>query len=467
VYKEKKNIYIVYLLVDVLLIGLSFYLPYSFRYNQTISWGPLPHYKDYLFLFIIWAGVLISFLKSKRLYSTDRSITIPKEVRVVFSSVVFSAVLTGLMIFILQIRVFSRLVFFQSFLFLFFSLASWRLIKRLLIRYRLCKGLYNYNVLIVGAGKTGLVLVDEIEKRPFLGLEIVGFFDNHKEGEIAGYKVLSNRIEEFEDILQKYFVEEVYITIPSQRDLVSKIIALSKKRARAVYVVADNFTSPFYRLELNYLGLIPVLKYSGSKLHGTEMYAKRILDLAVAAISLFLLFPVFVALGVLIRIDSRGPVFYKSIRCGRRGKPFTFYKFRSMVLDADKQKEDLFFRSEVAGPVFKIKEDPRITKAGKILRRYSLDELPQLLNVIKGQMSLVGPRPPTPDEVEKYDIWQMRRLDVRPGITGLWQVRGRSTLSFYKWVKLDLWYIDNWSFYLDLLIIFWTIPVIIKRKGAY
>jgi lipopolysaccharide/colanic/teichoic acid biosynthesis glycosyltransferase len=138
-----------------------------------------------------------------------------------------------------------------------------------------------------------------------------------------------------------------------------------------------------------------------------------------------------------------------------------------MVMNADDYKEALRDKSEVKGPIFKIKDDPRVTRVGKYLRKCSLDELPQLINVIKGDMSLVGPRPPTPDEVAKYDIWQMRRLDVRPGITCLWQVRGRSDLTFYKWIKWDLWYIDNWSFALDLQILLWTIPAVLKRRGAY
>ncbi len=464
---DKKNIHSAYLLIDIVCISLSLYLPYHFRYNPGLFWYRLPYLREHLFIFIFWSVFLIIFLKAKNLYSTDRSLTIPKEIWRVLLSVAFASVLAALMIFILQVKIFSRLVFFQSFWLLFLTLFFWRFCKRLLIRYRLSKGFYNHNVLVVGAGKTGALLVKEIENHPHLGLDVVGFFDSYKKGPVAGFQVFSNKIEDLEKIIQEHFVDEIYITIPSQRELVSKVMAVSQKMKKSVSVIADNFTLPFYRLNLNHIGMMPVIEYSESKLHGTELYAKRMLDVLFSAAGLFILFPFFLVIAILIKLDSCGPVFYKSRRCGKKGKLFDFYKFRSMVPDADQHKEGLLCQSEVKGPIFKINNDPRITRLGRLLRRYSIDELPQLFNVLKGDMSLVGPRPPIPAEVSEYDTWQMRRLDVRPGITGLWQVRGRSTLSFYKWVKLDLWYIDNWSFYLDLLILFWTIPAILQRKGAY
>jgi exopolysaccharide biosynthesis polyprenyl glycosylphosphotransferase len=427
----------------------------------------MPYFRDAVFLFIIWATALVIFLKVKHLYATDRSLSIPKETSRVFLCVVLSSVLAGLMIFILQIRLFSRMVFFQNFLLLFIALALWRMIKRLLIRYRITKGYLNYNVLIVGAGQTGVMLVNEIKHRPYLGLKIAGFFDSHKCGRVAGYPILSGSMEEFSQILQKHFIDEVYITIPSERDIVANILSVCSSMNKTVRVVPDHFTLPFYHLDLGHLGLIPMIRYLGASRHGTEMVIKRFFDLCVSMAGLVLLSPIFILIGILIKIDSPGPVFYKSLRCGKKGKPFYFYKFRSMVDGADKQKASLRERSEVKGPIFKMRNDPRVTKIGRFLRRYSLDELPQLFNVFKGDMSLVGPRPPTPDEVKEYDVWQMRRLDVRPGITCLWQVRGRSDLSFYKWVKWDLWYIDNWSFGLDFIILLWTIPVVLKRKGAY
>lgn len=216
-----------------------------------------------------------------------------------------------------------------------------------------------------------------------------------------------------------------------------------------------------------HIGFHTFLRYTDTLPHKTDLLVKRLMDIVMSIAGLAVLSPLFFVIAIVIKLEGSGPVFYSSPRCGRKGRIFSFYKFRSMVCDADKQKEHLGHKSEVQGPVFKIKDDPRVTSFGKFIRRYSLDELPQLFNVLKGDMSIVGPRPPIPEEVAKYDIWQMRRLDIRPGITCLWQVRGRSDLSFYKWVKWDLWYIDNWSLGLDIRILLWTIPAVLKGRGAY
>jgi len=187
-----------------------------------------------------------------------------------------------------------------------------------------------------------------------------------------------------------------------------------------------------------------------------------------SAILLLLLLPIFLVIAVLIRLDSPGPVFFNRPRVGMKGRIFTFYKFRSMVKEAEALKPTLLSDNEVKdGVIFKIRRDPRVTRIGKFLRRFSLDELPQLLNVLKGDMSLVGPRPPLPDEVKEYSPSQMQRLSIRPGITGLSQVRGRSSLTFRRWVKWDLWYVNNWSFWLDIRILLWTVSVVLRGEGAY
>lgn len=209
------------------------------------------------------------------------------------------------------------------------------------------------------------------------------------------------------------------------------------------------------------------MEYGHKKLHGVKLFIKRIIDLAVSCCLLVFFSPLFVIVGLLIKFEDNGSIFYFSKRVGRKGRIFNFYKFRSMIPNSDVVKKDLINKNEATGPIFKIKSDPRVTQIGKIIRKWSVDELPQLWNVLKGDMSLVGPRPPNPDEVEKYHFWHMRRLEVKPGITCLWQVRGRSNLDFYKCVKWDLWYIDNYSIWLDLRILLWTIPAVLKREGAY
>jgi exopolysaccharide biosynthesis polyprenyl glycosylphosphotransferase len=195
--------------------------------------------------------------------------------------------------------------------------------------------------------------------------------------------------------------------------------------------------------------------------------AKRVFDLGVSLFGLVLLLPVIPIIAIMIKLDTPGPVFFQQDRVGRGDRIFKFYKFRSMYRKAAQEKKELETMNEQDGPIFKVKSDPRITSVGKFLRRSSLDEIPQIFNVIKGDMSIVGPRPPLPSEVEHYQPWHRRRLEVTPGITCLWQISGRSHLSFNEWMRLDMEYLKNRSFKTDLSIFLKTIPAVIARKGAY
>jgi exopolysaccharide biosynthesis polyprenyl glycosylphosphotransferase len=223
-------------------------------------------------------------------------------------------------------------------------------------------------------------------------------------------------------------------------------------------------------------GMAPVTGYTAAAAlpHVTAVesgpylrWGKRAIDLIGALFALAVLSPLMLLVTLLIKLESRGPVLYRSSRIGKNGRAFTFLKFRSMVDGADRARKQLTHLNEVDGPVFKISRDPRVTRVGRLLRITSIDEIPQFLNVLKGEMSLVGPRPPIPEEVEQYEPWQLRRLDVKPGITCLWQISGRSTLSFREWMRLDLEYIKHRSFWLDVRILLRTIPAVLSREGAY
>ncbi|MBI5168997.1 MAG: exopolysaccharide biosynthesis polyprenyl glycosylphosphotransferase [Candidatus Eisenbacteria bacterium] len=212
----------------------------------------------------------------------------------------------------------------------------------------------------------------------------------------------------------------------------------------------------------------PVIPFETPAAEGFYLrFGKRALDITGALVALILAAPIVAIIAALIRLESRGPVFYKSVRVGRGGRPFTFYKLRSMVKDADRKRHKIAHMNEADGPIFKIARDPRITRVGRFIRTTSLDEIPQFYNVLIGDMSLVGPRPPIPEEVAQYEPWQLRRLDVRPGITCLWQISGRSRIGFQEWMRLDLEYIKHQSFGLDLKILLRTIPAVLSREGAY
>jgi exopolysaccharide biosynthesis polyprenyl glycosylphosphotransferase len=212
---------------------------------------------------------------------------------------------------------------------------------------------------------------------------------------------------------------------------------------------------------------LPIFQLKPVSLRGFNFYFKRIVDLVISIIILSVIWPILFAIAILIKLDSPGPFLYQHKRMGYRGKTFNFYKFRTMVTDADKLLEQFKNKSERKGPVFKMSNDPRVTKLGKMLRRFSIDEIPQLLNVLKGNMSLVGPRPQVLWEAAAYDDWARRRLRILPGITGLWQVSGRASLSYEEMIELDIYYIENWTLGMDIEILIKTLPAVFSKKGAY
>lgn len=463
-YQQKKRIHLLYFLIDMLLIGLSFYLPY--KLNTALIPQNLLGFKAYFPVFGFWGIAIIFLLNNSQLYHTDRSLTLSQEFLKVVKCVLVSAILSALFIFFIKIDVFSRTVFVEITFLLGLTLSFWRGLKRIYVRYLIRKGYSNYNVLIVGAGKVGIALCEEIKDNSYFGLKIIGFLDDDKEGKVYNFDILG-KIKDLETVAKKYFIDEIYVTIPSARKVASEIVEKGVKLGKSVRVVVEHFDLPYRQVNLNYIGLIPLIAYFEKGLHGSEQIIKRLFDFVITSVILILLSPLFLIIAYLIKREGSGPVFYISKRSGKYGKIFNFYKFRSMIDGAEMHKKDLLHKSEVKGPIFKIKKDPRITNFGKFMRKYSLDELPQLFNVLKGDMSLVGPRPFPVDESQKLENRHMPRLNIKPGITGLAQIKGRSDLPFHQWAKWDLWYYNHWSFGLDLKIIWWTIPAVLKGKGAY
>ncbi len=459
-----KKIRFIYFFVDIVFISLSFF--WIFKFNPDLVPRNLVDIRLYLSTYIFWGIALVLSLHSAQLYFTDRYISIFEEWLKVAKCVLLTSVLTGLFIFILKIDIFSRAVFIESSLLLLVTISIWRLIKRLIVRYSIQRGYANYNVLIVGAGRIGLTLVEEIRAFPYLGIKPIGFLDDVRTGEREGIKILG-RISEIERIVQQYFIDEIYITIPSERKISAEIIQKVTKLGKTIRVVAEHFGLPYNKMQLNYLGAVPLLVYFEQTAHGAEGVAKRFLDIFISGSILILLLPLFIIVACLIKLESLGPVLYISKRSGRKGATFDFYKFRSMEENADNLKSSLKDRSEVEGPIFKIRKDPRLTRVGKFLRKYSIDELPQLINVLKGDMSLVGPRPFPIEESQQVEYKHIPRLNIKPGITGLAQIKGRSDLSFSHWMRWDNWYLHNWSLGLDIKILLWTIPAVLKGKGAY
>ncbi|MFH1772622.1 MAG: sugar transferase [Candidatus Omnitrophota bacterium] len=465
-----RKVYPVYFVIDLMFFALIFFFSYLFRYNSFIDIFTriqLPYFRDHFFIFSLWAIFLIISLERKGLYSTDRNLTIPKEIFRVIISVVYTGMLISAIIFFAQYKFFSRQVFLISFFMLCMFLSAWRVVKRLIVRLLISKGFHNINVLIVGAQGVGKVVLEEIRKVPWWGLRPAGFLDDYLQGPLYNLDVLG-KINDFSVIAHKYLIDEVIVTVPIEKKNISELINQAKRMRLGVRIVPNNLEEPLPVLDISHLGVIPLLTYKERRHHPAEFALKRLFDFIFSLMALMIFSPLFLIISVLIKSGSKGSIFYIQKRTGLKRKEFNFYKFRSMVDGAENLRKCLTGKNEVKdGVIFKIKNDPRITPVGRFLRKYSLDELPQLFNVLKGDMSLVGPRPPLADEVEKYSHIHMQRLSIRPGMTGLSQVRGRSELTFRKWVKWDLWYVNNWSFGLDLMILWWTFPTVLRGKGAY
>ncbi len=463
---------IAYIFIDILFVSLAIYLASCIRgsslpYPVTVYNLFINSENPFRAIFLFWILVTILLANSYGLYKTKREISEWIEVWQVIKSVFIAITITIVAIYLAKVQELPRSILGWSFFFISSFFCTWRIFKRFFVNWLVGQGYNNFNALIIGAGKIGQALAREIRQKPGFGIKIVGFLDDFKtSGSDEKDTQILGKIPDFVDITRREFVNKVFITIHHDSRVFLQLLEQAKELGIAVRVVPQGFEimpSEFCKYNI---GFIPILEYCDAE-SSYKQAGKRLFDCFVAFLGTIFLFPVFVAILVLIKMDSPGPVFYQSKRYGRKGRIFYMYKFRSMVCDADKLLEQIRHKNEVDGPIFKIKEDPRITRLGKFLRKYSLDELPQVFNVLKGDMSLVGPRPFPISQIEKQDLRQLARLEVRPGITGLWQIRGRSDLSFSRLVKWDVWYINNWSFWLDLNILVQTIPVVLKSKGAY
>jgi exopolysaccharide biosynthesis polyprenyl glycosylphosphotransferase len=268
-------------------------------------------------------------------------------------------------------------------------------------------------------------------------------------------------------LIRRHVIDEVIFAVGKEDlDKLENAFLLCEQEGVKTRVMLSFFPHVVSHVYLERLRDMPLLTFTTTPASEYLLLLKRAFDFTMAFLLLLLLSPLFLILAVLVKVTSRGPVLYRQSRCGLGGRKFTVYKFRSMRPDADLRREELEALNEMDGPVFKISNDPRCTPLGRFMRKFSLDELPQLVNVLKGDMSFVGPRPPLPEEVEKYESWQRRRLRMTPGLTCLWALEGRNRLSFRRWMELDLEYIDRWSPLLDLKIILKTIPVVLLGRGA-
>ncbi len=330
-------------------------------------------------------------------------------------------------------------------------------------------GRYHY-LLIVGCGPRAREMAALIEESRGMGLRLIGFIDpdfgDAPAARLGGYEVFP--LDELVRILHKWVVDEIIFAVNMQElAQLEHVIQHCADVGVKTRVQLEFLPAAYSRIYVEKFRHMPLLSLSSAPDSELRLFFKRVLDVVISGISLVVLSPLMACIAALIRVTSPGPVLFQQTRCGLGGRRFTLYKFRSMINNAEQLRAELHQLNELDGPVFKISDDPRITPVGRWLRRFSLDELPQLWNILRGDMSFVGPRPAVPEEVDQYEDWQKRRLRMRPGLTCTWVLEGRNQLDFKRWMQLDLSYINNWSLWLDVKIFLRTIPIVLSGRGAY
>lgn len=438
--------------IDIAMVLLSFFLAYKirtyFEFVPVIYVEPLPGYLNFVFMTLpIWFVVFVF----NGLYSIkDRSGRFAEFGKVV---VAVSAAVAVVMawIFLSRTLFFSRLIIVYVWFIAIILITLARFLMHGLQRFLYRYGVGVHRVIILGGNTSSKNLIEEIENNRWLGYKLVKVIDEEA-------------VDKLDKIFSRSPADEIIIAnthlAPAK---VSAVLEFCRGRQIGFKMTPDLFLVRSSHVKVETLASVPIMEFCRTPLDGWGRIIKRLVDLIGSFLLIIITSPLMILTALLVKLTSRGPILFTQERVGLENN-FNFYKFRTMKVGAEKEHQKLIKKY---GNMFKLANDPRLSPVGKFLRKTSLDELPQFFNVLRGNMSLIGPRPPMPEEVEKYTNYQKRRLGIKPGITGLWQVSGRSELSFDEWVRLDAYYIENWSLWLDFQIIIKTIWVVIKGRGAY
>jgi exopolysaccharide biosynthesis polyprenyl glycosylphosphotransferase len=462
-------------LVDMGLAMLAFVFAYIIRYQLQIlrpvfefNTATFDPYLPYTFLFAL---LLLFTYRGAGLYKMVRGRGFSEELYMIINGVASATVVLMAISFVFQPLVFSRLMLIYAAVLTVLLLAISRIVRRLVYARLRAQGIGIQRALVIGVGDAGRSVLRTMIARKSLGYVPVGYLDDDPTrgsvdlGRVRGL----GGTDQLAQVLRDEQVDTVIITLPwAHHDKIVRLVEICQKARVETSVVPDVFQLGMRQVQVENVDGIPLLRVDSTvPFKAGSRLIKRALDLALVVLGLPVWAPLFGIIALAIRLEGPGPIFYSAARVGENGRPFSMRKFRSMVPNADALRADLIRTHELDPRHPKIKDDPRVTNVGRFLRRTSLDELPNLLNVLAGQMSLVGPRPPTPDEVEHYQPWHLQRLQIKPGMTGLWQVSGRSDVPFDEMCLLDIYYIENWTMGLDAQILMMTIPRVLLRSGAY
>lgn len=461
-------------LSDLLLIGVAFRLSYWVRYQLQWFRSVDPAFQTDFVTYLPFSAALIAILfvsfSFSGVYRRRRDRGWLEEVYTIATATTLGVVTLIILNLIFGELSYSRLIFLYAAVFVILLLGVSRALIFLMRSYLRERGVAVQRVVLVGAGDVGRMVMRNIAARPSLGYRLIGFLDDNpskSSTDIGRFKALGP-LENFEQVLALYPVDEAIICLPWQSHrTVARLLNQCELAGVRAHIVPDLFQLTKNQMRVEDLNGVPLISTREISIAGWNLIFKRVLDLAIVSIGSLFALPAGLLIALAIRLDSPGPIIYSQIRVGKNGNHFAIYKFRSMVEDAEERRDEIAALNEATGPLFKMRDDPRRTRLGRILRRFSLDELPQLINVLRGEMSFIGPRPNLPEEVAQYKEWHLKRLSVSPGMTGLWQVSGRSDLTFDEMVLLDIYYAENWSLGMDLGILLMTGPRVLFAKGAY
>ncbi|NOZ61612.1 MAG: sugar transferase [Calditrichaeota bacterium] len=482
---EEKEAFIANILktTDAIIVALSFVASYfiddlirSITNFQEMAYASEPTFQGFLFFSqknaILTLAVIptwLILLNAFNAYRDFRTRTFLKELTNIVKSALLSVLVFGSIFFLSQMKYASRL-----YIGVFTVTTALALIIEKQILFALLdamheRGFNQINLLVVGTGKRARRFIRVVKSHSNWGLRIVGLIDDEHGmygKKIEGYRVLG-RLQDIPFILHRKVVDRVIFVVPRLwLHRLDDVILACEREGIATSISMDLYDLRIAKIKQTNFEEFPLLEFETFHANEWQLFIKRIMDIVISLIMLLLLSPVLLITAIAIKLESKGPVLFKQTRSGLNGRKFTLYKFRSMIVGAEMKKKMLEKMNEMDGPVFKIKRDPRITRVGRIIRKLSVDELPQLFNVLKGDMSIVGPRPPLPVEVEMYELWQRRRLSLKPGLTCIWQVSGRNNVNFDRWMEMDLEYIDSWSLWLDIKLLFKTVFVVSFGYGA-
>jgi len=462
---------VTYVAIDVAMVclggGLVFWLTFGLQSTIGASVLSVVNFFEHVsaaaypgFL-LLYAALIVLACKSQHLYRTPKELSAIEETFTVAKAVGLATALLVLFIFTSGNREISRVVVTYAGALNVLTLGGWRYGKRRYVLRRALRGESASRVLIVGAGKSGRAFAAWLEANRQLGYSVCGFLDAQPNGDA---RVLGS-VHDLRRVALAEFVDQLFVALPADRELVKEVFLEARRLRLDLNVVPDLYDGLGWHAPVHSIGGFPLLELHGQPIPAFGLAVKRILDVLLGSLVLILAAPILGLAALWISLDSPGPVLYSALRVGKKGKKFRCYKLRTMIANADEKKEVLRSSNERSGPFFKLENDPRITRSGAWLRKFSIDELPQVVNVILGDMSLVGPRPHPLDDFELYRVEDLRRLDVKPGLTGLWQVTARRDPSFETSMTLDLQYIECWSLALDARILLKTLPVVLRGEG--